>query len=84
MLRADSPFEILERITDNAYKVDLPGDYGVSTTFNVADLIPYEEDDYLYDLKSNPVKQGEDDRNQTNMSSTSPPSQGNSSNQGQV
>ena len=26
MPRADSPFEVLERINDNAYKVDLPGD----------------------------------------------------------
>jgi len=40
MPRADDPFEILERINDNAYKVDLPGDYGASATFNVADLSP--------------------------------------------
>jgi len=47
MPRADSPFEVLERINDNAYKVDLPGEYGLSTTFNVTDLSPYVEDDYL-------------------------------------
>ena len=29
MPRADGPFDILERSNDNAYKVDLPGDYGV-------------------------------------------------------
>ena len=58
MLRVDGPFEILERINDNAYKVDLPGDYGVSATFNIADLSPYEKDDYLYDLGSNHFKQG--------------------------
>jgi len=40
MPRADGPFEVLERINDNAYKVNLPGDYGVSATFNVADLQP--------------------------------------------
>jgi len=47
MPRADGPFEIVECINDNAYKMDLPGDYGVSATFNVADLSPCEEDDYL-------------------------------------
>ncbi|KAL3648619.1 hypothetical protein CASFOL_005022 [Castilleja foliolosa] len=39
--RADGPFRILERINDNAYKVDLPGKYNVSATFNVSDLSPY-------------------------------------------
>ena len=47
MLRADGPFEVLEIINDNAYKVDLPGDYGVSATFNVADFSAYQADDYL-------------------------------------
>ena len=55
------PFEILECINNNAYKMDLPRDYGVSVTFNVADLTPYKEDDYLYDLRSNYFEQGEDD-----------------------
>ncbi|GJT11497.1 transposon ty3-I gag-pol polyprotein [Tanacetum coccineum] len=39
--RADGPFRILKKINDNAYKVELPGHYGVSDTFNVADLSPY-------------------------------------------
>jgi len=51
MPRADGPFEVLERINDNAYKVGLPGDYGVSATFNVADLKAYQDDDYLADLR---------------------------------
>jgi len=57
MSRANGVIEVLERIDDNAYKVDLPEDYRVSATFNIADLSPYEEDDYLYDLRSNPIKQ---------------------------
>lgn len=39
--RADGPFKIVQKINDNAYKVELPGTYGVSATFNVADLSPY-------------------------------------------
>nr|GEX72044.1 hypothetical protein [Tanacetum cinerariifolium] len=35
--RADGPFRILKKINDNVYKVELPGHYGVSDTFNVAD-----------------------------------------------
>ncbi|GKV08696.1 hypothetical protein SLEP1_g20294 [Rubroshorea leprosula] len=42
--RADGPFQIVEKINDNAYKIKLPSDYGVSATFNVVDLSPYYED----------------------------------------
>ena len=42
--RADGPFKVLQRVGGNAYKIDLPGDYNVSTTFNVSDLSPYYED----------------------------------------
>ena len=38
---------MLEKINDNGYKLDLPTNFGVSPTFNVADLRPYfgEEDE---------------------------------------
>jgi len=61
MPRADGTFKVLGKINDNAYKVELPGDYGVSATFNVADLSPYEADDYLSDLRIKSSQQGEDD-----------------------
>ena len=40
MPRSDSPFEVLKKIGPNAYNVDLPGDYGVSSTFNMPNLGP--------------------------------------------
>jgi hypothetical protein len=43
--RGDGPFQILERINDNAYKVDLPREYGVSATFNVLDLTLFDVGD---------------------------------------
>ena len=41
MPRADGPFKVLEKINENAYKLELPTDFGVSPTFNIADLKPY-------------------------------------------
>ena len=51
MPRGDGPYQIIERINDNAYKVDLPGEYGVSATFNVFDLSSFDVGD---DSRSNP------------------------------
>jgi len=51
--RADGPFEILEKIIDNAYKVELPGEYRVSATFNVINLSPYFYDLSMENLRSN-------------------------------
>ena len=36
--RGDGLFQVLERINDNAYKLDLPDEYNVSANFNVTDL----------------------------------------------
>nr|XP_027120893.1 uncharacterized protein LOC113737958 [Coffea arabica] len=52
----DGPFQVLERINDNAYKLDLPGEYGVSATFNVSDLAPFDADD-AFDLRANPSQE---------------------------
>jgi hypothetical protein len=53
MPRGAGPFEVLERISDNAYKLELPIDFGtVSPSFNIADLKPYlGEDDEIGQLQ---------------------------------
>ena len=47
MPRAAGPYKIIEKINDNAYKLELPPEFRVSPTFNIADLKPYlgEEDE---------------------------------------
>jgi len=47
MPRAAGPYNIIEKINDNAYKLELPPEFGVSPSFNISDLKPYleEEDD---------------------------------------
>ncbi|KAL5752228.1 hypothetical protein ACOSQ2_022735 [Xanthoceras sorbifolium] len=56
--RGDGPFQVIERINDNAYKLDLPGAYNVSASFNVSDLSPFDVGD---DLKTNPFQEGGND-----------------------
>jgi hypothetical protein len=51
LLQGDRPFEVVEHINDNAYKLDLPGEYGISASFNVANLSPFNVGD---DLRTNP------------------------------
>ena len=61
MPRVEGPYKVVGRVNDNAYKVELPGDYGVHATFNVGDLSPYLDDDGLAELRSIPFKGGGDD-----------------------
>ena len=58
MPRAEGPYEVIEKVNDNAYKLDLGGKHGVSSTFNVGDLAPYLDDD---ELRAIPFQEGEDD-----------------------
>ncbi|GJS17112.1 putative reverse transcriptase domain-containing protein [Tanacetum coccineum] len=60
--QGDGTFHVLKKINDNAYKIELPGHYNVSTTFNVADLSPYKGDsDDELDSGSSLFQEGEDD-----------------------
>ncbi|XP_071901000.1 uncharacterized protein [Coffea arabica] len=62
--RGDGPFQVLERINDNAYRLDLPGEYNVSATFNVADLSPFLAGDE-HDLRANPFQEEGNDADET-------------------
>ena len=53
MALGEGSFKVLESIGDNAYKLEIPRDMNVSTTFNVGDLTPYVKDDDK-DLRVNP------------------------------
>ena len=54
MPRSDGPFEVIEKINPNAYKINLLGDYKVSATFDVVGLSPYyDEDEQFLSLRSN-------------------------------
>lgn len=66
---SDGPFKVFEKINNNAYKVELPGDYDISATFNVVDLSPFYDDDdeELASLRSNSSKEGEDDGGPSNI-----------------
>ncbi|WVZ57779.1 hypothetical protein U9M48_008122 [Paspalum notatum var. saurae] len=67
MPRADGSFKIIEKINDNAYKLELPPEFGISPAFNSVDLKPYlgEKDE----LKSRtiPLQEREDDEDISSM-----------------
>ena len=56
----------MERINNNAYRLDLPEEYGVGNTFNIIDLVPFagianSDDEGSVDLRTNPLQEGGDD-----------------------
>jgi len=67
MPRVDGSFEVLERINNNAYKINLPREYGITGTFNVADLSPYLEGDTLKNSRVNSSQYAEDDGEQMGL-----------------
>jgi hypothetical protein len=58
---AASPFKILAKINDNAYKLGFLSEFGVSPRFNISDLQSYlgEEDEMSSRMTS--IQEGEDD-----------------------
>ncbi|PKA59868.1 hypothetical protein AXF42_Ash015926 [Apostasia shenzhenica] len=51
--RGASPFKILKKLESNAYTVNLPSDFGISTTFNISNLVAYKE---LIAIPSDPLE----------------------------
>jgi hypothetical protein len=73
MPRADGPFKVMQRINENAYKLDLPADFGVSPTFNIADLKPYLGEEDELESRTTQIQEREDDED-INTDHTSTPS----------
>jgi len=64
--KGDGSFQVLGRINNNAYRLDLPEEYRVSNTFNITDLVPFSgvadsDDDGSTNLRTNPLQEGGDD-----------------------
>jgi translation initiation factor IF-1 len=61
MLRVAGPFKILAKINDNAYKLKLPPEFGVSPSFNISDLRPYLGEEDEMPSRTTSMQKGEDD-----------------------
>jgi hypothetical protein len=55
------PFKILAKINDNAYKLELPPEFGVSPSFNISDLWPYLGEEDEMPSRTTSIQEGEDD-----------------------
>jgi hypothetical protein len=63
MSRAADPFKILAKINDNAYKLELPPEFGVSPSVNISDLPPYLGEEDEMPSRTMSMQDGEDDEN---------------------
>jgi hypothetical protein len=61
MSRAVGSFKILAKINDNAYKLELPPEFGVSSSFNISDLRPYFGEEDEMPSRTTSMQEGEDD-----------------------
>ena len=65
MPRASGPYKIIGKINDNAYKLELPPEFGVSPTFNIIDSKPYLGEEDELESRMTQFQEGEDDENIT-------------------
>ena len=61
LLRRDGLFQVIERINENAYKLDFSSEYNVSASFNVTNLSPFDVGE---DLLANPFQERGNEENQ--------------------
>jgi hypothetical protein len=61
MPRVAGPYKVLAKINDNAYTLELPPDFGVSTTINISDLKPYMGDEDEIESRTTPIQEGDDE-----------------------
>ncbi|WVZ93481.1 hypothetical protein U9M48_039456 [Paspalum notatum var. saurae] len=63
-----------DEINDNAYKLELPPEFGVSPTFNNADLKPYLGEEEELGSRTTPLQEGEDEEDISPMHTSDTPS----------
>jgi hypothetical protein len=73
MSRAAGPFKILAKFKDNAYKLELSPEFGVSPSFNISDLQLYLGEEDEMPSRTTSMQEGEDDED-INTSATIIPS----------
>ena len=65
MPRAAGPYKRIEKINDNAYKLELPPKFEVRPTFNIAYLKPYLGEEDELESRMTQFQEGEDDEDIT-------------------
>jgi hypothetical protein len=72
MARANGPFKVLEKINDNAYKLDLPINFEVSPMFNITDLKPYLGEEAKLESRTTQMQEREDDEDLNTINTSTP------------
>jgi hypothetical protein len=72
MSHSAGPFKILAKINDNAYKLELPPEFGVSHSFNISDLRPYFGEEDEMSSRTTSMQEGEDDEDINNLATIIP------------
>jgi len=66
--RSAKPFKVLQRVGPDAYVLDLPHDFGISSTFNIEDLVAYHKPLSIPDDPFEiPLNSPSDDPNETSI-----------------